>query len=212
MIISPQRRFAFVHIPKTGGTSFLQAYEARAAASDILVGDTPKARQRRKRQAQLTVPGRLWKHSMLTDVGELVPADYFVVTLVRHPWDRMVSYYHWLRAQDFDHPIVKTAQSVSFAAFIRDKTVAASIRTHPAARYVTRGVGSLQCNVFARLEFPNDLQPVWEYLGFKLTIPHLNKSDRNADWRRYYNEDDIRVVAALAAEDITRFGYTADDV
>ena len=46
MIISRARRFIFVHIPKTGGTAFTLAYEARAAKDDILIGDTPKARKR----------------------------------------------------------------------------------------------------------------------------------------------------------------------
>ncbi|MFT7106587.1 MAG: hypothetical protein ACJAVT_001108 [Yoonia sp.] len=32
MIISPKRRFTFVHIPKTGGTSLALAYEDLAAA------------------------------------------------------------------------------------------------------------------------------------------------------------------------------------
>ena len=81
------------------------ALEARAKADDIIIGDTPKAKQRRKRSA-----GRLWKHSTLRDIDGIVDSsamqDYFVVTIVRNPWDRMVSYYHWAREQSFDHPVV----------------------------------------------------------------------------------------------------------
>ena len=46
MIISPGRRYIFVHIPKTGGTSMAAALEARVHRDDILIGDTPKARLR----------------------------------------------------------------------------------------------------------------------------------------------------------------------
>ena len=98
------------------------ALEARAKADDIIIGDTPKAKQRRKRLAGLTPAGRLWKHSTLRDIDGIVDAsamqDYFVFTIVRNPWDRMVSYYHWAREQSFDHPVVRAACKHDFAAFL----------------------------------------------------------------------------------------------
>jgi hypothetical protein len=101
MIISHGRRYIFVHAPKTGGISMKLALEARVRADDIIIGDTPKAKQRRKRLADLTPAGRLCKHSTLRDIDGIVdvPAmqDYFVFTIGRNPWDRMVSYYHWAR-------------------------------------------------------------------------------------------------------------------
>ena len=210
MIISPKRRFAFVHIPKTGGTSFATAYEDRAAADDILIGDTPKARRRKNRLAGLTAPGRLWKHSTLADVGDLVGEEFFVCTIVRNPWDRMVSYYHWLRDQRFAHPAVARAQALDFAGFLRDPVIQQSLRASPASRYVTRADGAMQCAAFVRLEHPEDWQPVWEYLGFQLNIPHLNASDRQSDWRGYYDSEGIEIMRDLAAADIARFGYSAD--
>ena len=59
MIISPGRRYIFVHIPKTGGTAMATALEARAHRDDILIGDTPKAQKRRGRVAKLSARGRL---------------------------------------------------------------------------------------------------------------------------------------------------------
>ena len=103
MIISRGRRFIFVHIPKTGGTALSLALEGRAMKDDLLIGDTPKARARKGRLAGVKTAGRLWKHATLADITGLVTADevstFFTLTLVRNPWDRMVSYYHWLRMQ-----------------------------------------------------------------------------------------------------------------
>ena len=48
MILSRKRGYVFVHIPKTGGTSMALALEARAARDDVMIGDTPKARRRRR--------------------------------------------------------------------------------------------------------------------------------------------------------------------
>ncbi|MFN3606262.1 MAG: sulfotransferase family 2 domain-containing protein, partial [Cypionkella sp.] len=110
MIISRGRRYVFVHIPKTGGTALTLALEARAMKDDLIIGDTPKARARKARLKAANAAGRLWKHSTLADIDGLIPRDelagFFCFTLVRNPWDRLVSYYHWLADQTFDHPAV----------------------------------------------------------------------------------------------------------
>jgi hypothetical protein len=213
MILSSDRGYIFVHIPKTGGTSLAQALEGRAMAGDILIGDTPKARRRRGRLAPLRAQarGRLWKHSTLADIDGIVTpeeiAGMFTVTLVRNPWDRMVSYYTWARAQRFDHPAVRLARSVDFAAFLDDPTTRAAWAATPARHYMTTADAEERCRLYIRLErFAEDAAPLWEHLGFRIDLPHLNASARG-DYRDYYTDRDAETLAAMAAEDIARFGY-----
>ena len=213
MIISPSRRFIFVHIPKTGGTSLALALESRARADDILIGDTLKARRRSRRQAALVAPGRLWKHARLADIDGmegLEPlTDYFVFTLVRDPWDRVLSLYHWLRVQSFDHMAVNVAKCSDFSGFLADPQVAAMLAADGSAGYVTDRSGRLRCDAFVRLErLGEDLGPVTERLGFSLLpLPHANRSDRPADSRAQYCARDAERVAGWFADDIRRFGY-----
>ncbi|MCV2882903.1 sulfotransferase family protein [Actibacterium sp. XHP0104] len=215
MIISRKRSFIFVHIPKTGGTSMALALESRAAADDILIGDTPKAQKRRHRLREAQTAGRLWKHSRLADVAGLIQPDemaaFFVFTMVRNPWDRMVSYYHWARAQRFDHPAITLAQSLDFTGFLNHPHTRASLAADGAAGYVTAPDGHERCDAFVRLEhLETDLAPVEAHLGFRLNLPHVNRSARQGDYHGHYRPDDAALVADLCATDIARFGYRFD--
>lgn len=210
MIISPGRNYIFVHIPKTGGTSMALALEARARADDILIGDTPKAIKRRKRVKGLSAPGRLWKHARLADIDGMagLPCNPFVFTLVRNPWDRMVSLYHWARAQGFDHPLVKTAKSRDFAGFLTEPGLQPAFAKDRAAAYVTRRDGTVTCDAFIRLEhLDRDLAPLETHLGFALNLPRANVTP-HPDSAAIYTSDLAEHVGRLFADDIRRFGYT----
>ncbi|KAA8613123.1 sulfotransferase family 2 domain-containing protein [Salipiger aestuarii] len=212
MIISPRRRYIFVHIPKTGGTSMAAALEARAHRDDILIGDTPKALRRRGRLAALPARGRLWKHATLADIdGILTSAEIarmFTFTLVRNPWDRMVSYYHWLQGQAFAHPAVARAKTLAFAQFVQHPATLASLAAHPARHYMRDAGGVERALLYLRLEeLEADMAPLVAHLGFRPDIGHANASPRGRDWRPYYDADSADAVAKSCADDISRFGY-----
>jgi hypothetical protein len=212
MILSHGRRFIFVHIPKTGGTSLALALEAKAMKDDVLIGDTPKARQRRKRIKGMQTSGRLWKHSKLVDMYGLVDQAqieaYFVFTIVRNPWDRMVSYYHWLRAQSFEHPAVALAQRLDFSAFLADAGTQASLAHDGALQYVADRGGVERCDLYLRLEHLDEDMPKLEAgIGLRLgPLPHENRSERMG-YRSYYTDADRDLIAGIFAQDIARFGY-----
>lgn len=215
MIISRARRFIFVHIPKTGGTALSLALEGRAARDDILIGDTPKARARAGRWKGVKAAGRLWKHSTLADIVGLVSLEeiehFQTVTLVRNPWDRVVSYYHWLRVQGFAHPAVGLAKTHDFSGFLRHPQTLASLRLWPYGAYLRLPSGAEKTSLFIRLEhLDEDAAPFWAHLGFRLSLPRANESGRDRDWRGYFSDADAALLAEVCAEDIARFGYRFD--
>lgn len=217
MILSRGRRYIFVHIPKTGGTAMALALEGRAKSDDILIGDTPKAVKRRGRLKGVETAGRLWKHSTLADIEGLVSReemdDFLIFTLVRNPWDRMVSYYHWLKEQSFDHPAVALARDLRFADFLRHPQTVASVKATPNGSYLRDGSGRERAGHFVRIEhFAEDFAPVAAHLGFDVVLDRVNESARDRDWRGYYDAALADHVRDICAEDIARFGYSFEEI
>lgn len=191
------------------------ALEQRAMKDDVMLGDTPKAMKRRRRVQDVKTRGRLWKHSTVQDIDGLISLsdldDLFVFSLVRNPWDRMVSYYHWLCEQTFDHAAVALAHSLDFEAFVIHPQTRAALKASPARHYLTDTAGQERADLYIRIEhLADDAQKLWDHLGFKLDIPHANKSTRQTDFRSYYSAASQDAVAEAAAEDISRFGYSFD--
>ena len=216
MIVSRGRGFVFVHVPKTGGTALALALEAHALADDILIGDTPLARARRDQLRGLAPEGRLWKHSTLADVEGVVARDelsrLLVLTLTRNPWDRVVSYWAWARAQGFGHPAVALAKASTFSGFLNAPATQASLLANPLARYLTDGAGTERAALVLRLErLEEDMDPLARHLGFRPEVGRANASDRPRDWRPFYSEADAALVGRLCAPDVSRSGYRFDD-
>lgn len=216
MILSRGRGYIFVHAPKTGGTALALALEARAMKDDILIGDTPKARQRKRRLQGVRTRGRLWKHATLADADGLISAaeaaELFVFTIVRNPWDRVVSYYHWLRGQSFAHPVVAVAKGTDFAEFLRHPVVTTAWRAAPHASYVTDAGGVERCGLYLRHErLAEDAGLLGERLGIRLDLPErVNASERDEDWRGYFSATDAAHWGEVCAVDAARFGYGFD--
>lgn len=190
------------------------ALESRAKKDDVMLGDTPKAKRRRNRVNSDQAAGRVWKHSTLADIDGLVTpeqiASYFTFTLVRNPWDRVVSYYHWLQDQSFDHPAVRLSQTHDFSGFINHPHTQLSLKSAPFAFYMTDLRGREKCDAYIRLEhLQDDAEALWDHLGFQLDLEHVNRSTR-VGYRRYYSDADAQLIGQVCGQDVERFGYSFD--
>lgn len=165
MIWSPRRRFCFIHIPKTGGTTLTAAYEPHMLFDDLVLGGTMlgEALQSRYRDRF-----RVHKHSgaraVVAAAGQEAFAAAFSFALLRHPVDRMASLYRWLRGMPVGtHPLHAPAQALDFAAFVP------LAREHfpTQAAHVKAADGRIAVTRLYRFE---DLTPAWMEVTTRLGI------------------------------------------
>jgi hypothetical protein len=97
MIICHSRKFIFVHIHKTGGTSVERALDPHLAWNDLILGGSPFGE---KIQQPYAKRFGLNKHSSVAEIeavcGSSLLDEYFVFSVVRNPLSRLCSIYNFV--------------------------------------------------------------------------------------------------------------------
>lgn len=206
MIICHSHRFIYIHPPKTAGTAISLALGSLCGPDDAQIGDWPGATY-----AQPEILKGLGKHAPLAMLQALPVwndiAAYRLVLSTRNSWDRMVSFYHWAREQDFEHPQVKIARTHDFAGFLGHRRIQSSFRAAPYRNYIATPDFTLPAE-----NLDAGFATLGAALGVALGAPaRLNVSGRQKDWRPYYTDETQALVADICAVDIADYGYAFED-
>tara|TARA_X000000950_G_scaffold275464_1_gene361922 strand:- start:256 stop:990 length:735 start_codon:yes stop_codon:yes gene_type:complete len=204
-MISHSKKFVFIHNPKTAGTSItsiLQPY------CEVLPN-------------QDTNSPFFYHASAMKVKNFFIKMDwnwdaYYKFTFVRNPWDRLVSYYEFMKKRyndllnenklNTDIICKEFGENVnSFDDFILNLNIFApntdehyhSINNKPSLDYV----GKLE-------SIQTDFKIICNKIGIPYTeIPRLQTSER-ISYENYYNENTANIVKNKFANDIKLFGYT----
>lgn len=202
-MISLQKRFLFVHIPKTAGNSIQSVL--RDYSEDELVA-LRKEQDGIERFGLRNPNYKVKKHSTLSEYYDALGDEQFrklyKFTCIRNPWDRMVSYYFtptqnpeiWNRKK-FRETICK---AVSVADYLR-------LDSHEADPFA---------NVNCIMRFENladDFRAVCAGIGISPpALPQYNRSTRE-HYSKYYDDELRELVRTRFAAEIERFGYTFEE-
>ncbi len=178
--------FAFVHINKTGGTSVEHALG--------LPVDHRTAQE--------------WRR----DLGPRAWDRRFRFTVVRNPWDRAVSHYHYRVLTD---QTGLGADPVGFGEWAHRVYGDQDERYYdqpkvfmPQVDWVSDEDGALMVDRVCRFErLREDVAEVGQEIGRPIDLPHV-KASKRGPYQSYYDDELREVVGEWFRRDVEAFGYS----
>lgn len=219
MLISHEKRFIFVHVYKTAGTSVRDVFLPHCRLIDRLVYYHPASRRAVNVVTNLfglqNEGGRHFagvrKHGTAIDARDYLGRErfgrYFKFAIARNPYDWMVSLYVYIREAKHhrDHP---TVQKMTFFDFVQSEVERRAPRQFD---FVSDEEGRLIVDFVGRFEhLQDDVEEICRRVGIPRTdITHRNQTRNRAgrDWNSYYDDASRELVGSYFATDFDAFGY-----
>ena len=193
-MIDFKQKFIFVHVTKTGGTSVEKA----------LGGKLHDHRVCRKYQSEYGVD--IFNH-------------FSSFSIVRNPWDKIVSHYIYLRLHKKSNEVKDPAKDI--ASIVKDLTFNEWVekigRGEKVAAFPLKHFDYLKVdgkmvieNIIRFENLEKDFNRICSKLDIKRTkLPHLNKS-HHAHYSNYYNKRTRDIIGKFYEEEVDYFKYTYD--
>jgi len=203
-VISLEKKFIFIHVPKTGGNSISNVLSKYSSDKVAKMYSYDKRGVKKKFADKVGVKNKALRTSKHSSLGGYVTHwnnrlwgsldEYYKFSVVRNPWERLISLYFnpnagrrgWDR-EDFVKLLTKGRH------FSRSQ-----------CSYFNQG----HMNYIIRFEsLEEGFRKVCKDIGIKKEVlPKANKSDRR-EYTYYYDEELVEMVRRVHEEDVLRFGY-----
>ena len=182
--------YIFVHINKTAGTSIGRA-----------IGMPAK--------------DHLTAKEIIAKIGKQNWDAAYRFTVVRNPWDKVVSLYEYRRKKD------KTqiaSRDITFTEWVklthgkdRDSFYYDNVKSFQAqVEWLKDDDDHIAIDFVARFEtLQTDFKQIMNSIGSSEDLPRLNATKRK-DYKGYYTDETREIIARWCHEDIKVFGYTFD--
>ena len=192
-MIIPERKVIFIHIPKTAGTSIEKYFNS----------DKPQC----------------LKHDVIKDIKIKFPKEYnsyAKFTVVRNPYDRMVSWYFHLKERvESDGFDLEKDFTLGFVKWIEDPlktrytkwSLTEAGQKDPNPTYLNPQHTYIDETVTV-LKYENLSNELNEYFGKEINLSTYNRSNlRKGHFLNYYNKYSLDIVYERYKEDFEKFNY-----
>ena len=204
MILSHKKKFVFIHLYKTGGTSIRRRLEKYDYSYNLV----HKAKSMLTKNPVLTSP-LVHKHAKARTIRQVIGPEiydnYYSFIFVRNPWDWQVSLYHYVLRDETNqhHEIFK-----SFAGFEEYLDWRCAEDVHFQKDYIVDEQGEVIVDFIGRMENLNeDFKTICRKIGIEVAdLPHLNKSVSKG-YQEFYTPRMRNLLYDTYQADIDYFGY-----
>ena len=199
-MVNHELRCIFIEVPKTASTSIRE-----------LIGHPVKPHlDLLETRALLQHEARMTRIDGVEDWVEDIMSGYLKFSVVRNPWDRVVSLYHRREGLQPRHHL-------TFEQFVDRLEYASDTCIHPSPHrnqvdWLKDAEGRIGVDEILRFEtIDNDWLRTGRRLGIDQALPHANRNpDDRQPYSTFYDGRLRDRVAALFAEDIEALGYRFD--
>jgi hypothetical protein len=210
VLISHRHRFIFIHVPKNAGLSITAALEPFA--------DKPQRTQLRRFLSLLPVREDPTKaffrwHTTAAQLKRKLPAEvfdgYLKFAVVRNPYDRAVSYYHYL-VQNAEHHRHDKIRGMSFRDYLDyDAERIARGRSQTQLSCVADETGRVLADRILHFEsIETEFAALCRELSLPIKgLPTVNASRKAEDLSPYADDQARALVERLYGDDFKAFGY-----
>jgi hypothetical protein len=223
MIISHTHRYIFIKSEKTAGTSVEAALSKQCGKDDVVtpLGDYWFNRDQRGEwiHSSMNAEG-FFQHDSAAEVRRKIQPEiwnsYFKFSIVRNPWDRVVSLYSWEARNRTELRPMKRWWHRAGVPFDEFRETTKHFRRFVAGDWNSNDRFYLQdgelCvdHVIRYERLSSDLAELCQRLGIPpIELPHLKSGLRGGGhgYSEYYDEAAKAIVAERHRHDIELFGY-----
>jgi hypothetical protein len=206
----------FVWVPKAAGTSVAAALEQRGAQTLISV----EAIQKFFRNRGVVTFGHIYLPALIQAglVSEEFVAKAVKFTIVRNPYDRLISLFEYLRRLGY---LPKTSTFNIFCHYLQEHAIErVDLANHDGLSQLNSQVtwlrdpsGRLTIDRIYRYEqLSNSWPELWAGIGFREeapVLPKLNYSEARRKPEEYFSANTIKVVQEAYQDDFEILGYSA---
>jgi len=211
MPIDRDNKLVFIHIPKNAGTTI----ERVIGTWDFKRTDKSRDARKANLAGMISYPHkfrhglwreRSWQHITALQARKVLGPgrykNYFSFAVVRNPWDRMVSWYHYLGVKrDFAQWVLSPDPGWSH--------ITREVLLRPQTDYLTDRSGRIIVDkVIHFKQLYSGLRSIDSNLFGQIEHQPRERNSKRGPYRTYYSTpESISAVEKMFAEDISRFKF-----
>jgi len=204
-MIYKEKKFIFIHIPKTGGVSINKAlypFQDSVPFSYKFYNKFLSLKKRKIYPKYLMLPMHTKANDYKIFLGNEY-YDYFTFAISRNPFDWHVSLYEFIRSKK-EHRYHNMVVDMNFDNFVNWKINNELVLQK---NFVVGDDGQLIVDYVGKLEnIENDFKKIIQKIGITTTLPHLNKTIHEK-YENYFDKKLINTVIEAYEQDFNFFNY-----